>query len=175
MSLLMFRQVLTLTICFFITRSNDVWSQIGICLWIHGLSLCQVSESVTLQPRKGCDRGPLLWQPRELCFGPCSSRGASCFSVEHAAALQHLFPFTLEPFAPACKLTFLFQPSPVCVQGGKGLQSVTDSGPACFYKLLKVSHKAWSILNCGGRKRICSQSFRFKVNANFCVGSQIHL
>ena len=59
-------------------------------------------------------------------FGPCSSCGASSFSVEHAAALQHLFPFTLEPCAPACKLTFLFQPSPVSLYSGLEGVAVCD-------------------------------------------------
>ena len=99
---------------------------------------------------------------------------AFLWSMLQLSSTSFLLPWShlhLHANWPSCSSPLLS----VCVQGWKGLQSVTDSGPACFYKLLKVSHKAWSILNCGGRKRICSQSFRFKVNANFCVGSQIHL
>lgn len=79
-----------------------------------------------------------LWSmcssPAPLCFYP----GAICTCVQTDLPIPAL----------SCQSV-----------GWKELLSVTDSGPAWFYKLLKVSHKAWSILNCGGRKRICSQEF----------------
>lgn len=147
-----------------------------ICLWTDELSLCQASESVTLPAQQGMWPRPtslatlwtLLWAPLLLwCFllfcGAC-------------AAPQHLFAFTLEPSAPACKLTFLFQPS---------CQSVRRAWRSCCLWLIldllgstnfwrsATKHGAFSIV--GAEKGYVVKSFRFKVNANFCVEVRIHL